>query len=95
MLSKIIRYGFPILFLVMGLVTMIYYGLDKRAAIKGKRRTPEKVLFALNLAGGFLGGWIGMNTFRHKTKHPKFYAVQLISTVLWLGLWIFLVIKTK
>ena len=87
MLDFIVDYGFMIWLGVMGLITMLAYGFDKRAAIRRARRIPEKTLFALNLAGGFLGGWIGMYAFRHKTRHKSFYIAQTLSTIVWLTVW--------
>ena len=45
---------------------------DKKKAIKKAWRTPETVIFAIAALGGSLGVWIGMYTFRHKTKHYRF-----------------------
>lgn len=57
---------------VMSLSLFIVMGLDKYFAKVGARRVPEAKLFRLALIGGALGGWIGMYTFRHKTRHAKF-----------------------
>jgi uncharacterized membrane protein YsdA (DUF1294 family) len=70
---------------VMSVVTFAAYFRDKRAAGRGERRTPERTLFALNLAGGFAGGWVGMYALRHKTRHASFKIVQGLATILWLG----------
>ena len=58
---------------------------DKRKAIKGKYRTPEKRLFLIAILGGSLGSMIGMQRFRHKTKHwyfkygmPAIFIIQVI-----------------
>lgn len=54
-------------------------GFDKKRAIKKKYRIPEKTLFTIAILGGSLGSIIGMNTFRHKTKHWYFkYGMPLI-----------------
>jgi len=45
---------------------------DKRRAVKGKRRVPEKRLFGLAWLGGAAGGWAAMRLMRHKTKHRAF-----------------------
>ncbi|MBL4932516.1 DUF1294 domain-containing protein [Clostridium paridis] len=45
---------------------------DKSAARKHKWRTKEKTLFLLALLGGSIGVFLGMQVFRHKTKHLKF-----------------------
>ena len=45
---------------------------DKRRAKKDLWRIPEKILMTVALLGGSLGVYLGMQTARHKTKHPKF-----------------------
>jgi len=54
---------------VAGLAIM---GIDKRKAIKGAWRIPEKTLFLFSLIGGSVGTWAGMYLFHHKTKHWYF-----------------------
>ncbi len=49
---------------------IMYY--DKLLAIKGKYRISEKSLFIIALFLGGIGIYLGMYTFRHKTKHLKF-----------------------
>lgn len=46
---------------------------DKRKAIKKKWRVPEATLMWVAALGGSIGSLLGMYTFRHKTRHPKFY----------------------
>lgn len=58
--------------LVMSVVAFIVCGIDKFAAQHQKRRVPEKVLFLLSALGGSVGMYLGMFTFRHKTKHWYF-----------------------
>lgn len=65
------------------LVTFILFGSDKHKAKAHKWRIPEKVLLGMCLAGGFAGGFLGMEFFRHKTKHWYFYAVVILSTLIW------------
>jgi uncharacterized membrane protein YsdA (DUF1294 family) len=65
--------------------TFALYGLDKHQARTGGLRVPENVLHGLALAGGAAGGWAGMFAFRHKTRHPSFYAVLAVASVLQLG----------
>lgn len=45
---------------------------DKRRAVKGKWRIPEKRLFLTAILGGSVGCILGMRWFRHKTKHSVF-----------------------
>ena len=64
---------------VINIVTFLNYGWDKQKAVynqkvkKARRRTPEKVLLGLAIAGGSVGAFVGMLTFRHKIRKPKFY----------------------
>ena len=60
--------------------------IDKYKARKNLWRIPEKTLLGVALMGGSIGSYAGMQIFRHKTKHPRFYigipvimAVQLIA----------------
>lgn len=60
--------------------------IDKYKARKNLWRIPEKTLLGVALIGGSIGSFAGMQIFRHKTKHPRFYigipiimAVQLIA----------------
>ncbi len=64
------------------IVLFALYGYDKAQAKAGGGRVPEIVLHGLALLGGFIGGWAGMYTFRHKTQHPIFKVVLAIATVL-------------
>lgn len=58
--------------LIVNIYEFIVMGIDKYLAIKQKRRISEKHLITFSLIGGSLGGILGMNTFRHKTKKLKF-----------------------
>lgn len=58
--------------LLMGLVGFSIMGYDKKQAVKGGRRVPERTLFLIALIGGAAGVWFGMSFFRHKTKHVSF-----------------------
>lgn len=58
--------------LVMSIVAFCVCSADKFAAQRQKSRVPEKVLFLLSALGGSVGMYLGMFTFRHKTKHWYF-----------------------
>lgn len=81
---------FLIWILAASLVTFSLYGYDKSQARLGGARVPEIVLHGLALAGGFLGGWLGRWVFRHKTRKPAFTIILTISTILYLGLAVYL-----
>lgn len=57
---------------IINIIGFFLMGLDKRKARKGKWRIAERTLFLTAVIGGSLGCWMGMYTFRHKTKHWYF-----------------------
>ena len=61
--------GYLVCINLAGLASM---GMDKRKAIRHQWRIPEATLFLIALLGGSLGSIIGMQLFRHKTKHWYF-----------------------
>jgi uncharacterized membrane protein YsdA (DUF1294 family) len=61
--------------LAINLITFGYYGYDKGRARAGRRRMPEAVLHGLVVAGGTIGGYLGMRLFRHKTIKGSFRLV--------------------
>ncbi|MCR5088813.1 MAG: DUF1294 domain-containing protein [Oscillospiraceae bacterium] len=58
--------------LIWGLIAFAAMGADKRKAIRGEWRIPEKRLFLYAVIGGGIGAWLGMLLFRHKTRHWRF-----------------------
>lgn len=56
----------------VNLYSFFLMGYDKRCAQKDKWRVPEKKLFLAAGCFGALGGVLGMQVFRHKTKHASF-----------------------
>lgn len=63
-----------IYFILINLAGFAVMGIDKRKAIHGQWRIPEKTLFGIALLGGSAGSILGMEVFRHKTKHLSFRA---------------------
>lgn len=59
-------------FAATSIALFIIMGVDKYCAKIGARRVPEARLFKIALFGGAPGGWLGMQVFRHKTRHRKF-----------------------
>ena len=65
--------------IVINVVTLIVYGIDKVKAMKGKWRISEATLLILAVIGGSIGALLGMKVWRHKTMHKKFkYGLPLI-----------------
>lgn len=73
---------FLIYLLVVNVIGFIIMGVDKKRAIRGAFRISEASLFFVAFIGGSLGSIIGMQHFRHKTKHWYFqYGMPVILMV--------------
>jgi uncharacterized membrane protein YsdA (DUF1294 family) len=71
--------GFLIFINLIGFIQM---GVDKRKALKNKWRLPEKQLWLIALLFGSPGTYVGMQLFRHKTKHRLFkFGLPLLSMI--------------
>ena len=73
---------------VLNLISFILMAHDKRAAIRGAWRVPEKTLFISAACFGALGGTLGMFLLRHKTKHwyfELFFPLMMVAQVLLLA----------
>ncbi len=73
----------------INLAGFIIMGVDKKRAIRGAWRISEASLFLTGILGGSLGCILGMQHFRHKTKHwyfkygmPAILVVQVLLFVL-------------
>lgn len=62
---------FGVLF-ITNLVCFLLMRRDKKSAEKGEWRVKEKTLFISCACFGALGGVLGMQLLRHKTKHWYF-----------------------
>lgn len=58
--------------ILINVIAFIVYGVDKWKARKGKWRISEASLLFLAFIGGSIGAYVGMQVWRHKTKHLKF-----------------------
>lgn len=67
--------------------------IDKRRAIKQKWRIKEITLFLVAILGGSLGSIVGMQIFRHKTKHKKFVLGMPFILIVHIVIAILLIIK--
>ncbi|MBB1198959.1 DUF1294 domain-containing protein [Enterobacteriaceae bacterium 89] len=72
--------------LLVSVLTMIIYGMDKLAARKAWRRVPESTLLVFGLVGGWPGAILGQQCFRHKTQKQPFRTYFFISVILNVGM---------
>lgn len=63
---------FKLYLLAVNLLAFCLFGIDKHKAKRKLWRIPEKVLFLSAILGGSIGAILGMEIFRHKTKHKSF-----------------------
>ncbi len=68
-------------------------GIDKSKAKRHAWRIPEATLFSIALLGGSIGSILGMQLFRHKTKHWYFVVGMPVIFFAQLALAIFLIMK--
>lgn len=80
-------------FIVMNIVGFASMGIDKAKAKKHAWRTPEATLFAIAILGGSIGSILGMQYFRHKTKHWYFAIGMPVIFFLQLALGILIYLK--
>ena len=64
--------------IAISIISFLFYGYDKRQAIKNNIRIPELILHILALIGGTPGAFLGQFFFGHKTKKLKFRIVFFI-----------------
>lgn len=71
-----------IYYIIINLVTLLIWGVDKNRAIRQQWRIPEKWLFFLALIGGAFGALAGMLLFRHKIRKARFWLFVILFLVM-------------
>lgn len=61
--------------LIINAITYLLFGFDKRAAVRGDARIPEKTLLMASALGGSVGAVLAQRRFRHKTQKQPFKAL--------------------
>lgn len=81
--------------IIINVITLMMYGIDKWKAKHSKWRIPEATLLIMAAVGGSIGAWTGIKLFHHKTLHKKFkYGVPAIFLIQ-LGIVVFVYLKTN
>ncbi len=64
------EYLLLVVFAAINIITFFVMANDKRKSMAGgnTERTPEGIIFFMAAAGGSLGVYLAMLTFRHKTR---------------------------
>jgi uncharacterized membrane protein YsdA (DUF1294 family) len=70
---------------VLSLVSFAAYGFDKYKARRESRRIPENTLHLIDLLGGWPGGLVGRNVWRHKTQKWPFVFVFWLTVIVHLA----------
>ena len=79
------------LLIAVNLVSFALYGLDKVKAMRGLWRIRESTLLLVAALGGSLGALLGMELFRHKTKHWTFKILIPLFLLLHMALGVYVV----
>jgi uncharacterized membrane protein YsdA (DUF1294 family) len=76
-------------YILLSIVCMVMLAVDKRRAIKGRRRIPERSLHSMELVGGWPGALIMTRMIRHKTSKPSYmWTLYAIAASHFIGLFL-------
>ena len=76
--------------LMVNVATLAIYGFDKWRSNGAGRRVPERTLLWWTFAGGWIGAWVAMSMFRHKTvKVPvrRWVVLWTVVNPFWVLAW--------
>ncbi|MDQ1144800.1 uncharacterized membrane protein YsdA (DUF1294 family) [Bacillus sp. SORGH_AS 510] len=80
-----------VVYVIMNLIGLFIMGEDKKRARKHEYRISERTLWLVALFGGAVGSTIGMQLYRHKTKHAAFKIgfpfLAVIELILFIKVW--------
>ncbi len=72
----------------MSVVAFQAYLVDKRAAVRDRRRIPETTLHLLELLGGWPGALLAQRLIRHKNAKLSYQAVFWVIVMIHVAGWI-------
>lgn len=71
----------------MSFFCFLYYRFDKKRAVNSGYRVPEIRLHLIELLGGWPGGLIAQQIYRHKTKKKSyqltFWLIVILHFIIW------------
>ena len=79
--------------LIINALAFVLMCIDKQKAKKHAWRIPEAVLLSIAVLGSSIGTMAGMEIFRHKTKHRRFFIGVPIIIVVQLAIAVFLFLR--
>lgn len=66
---------------VVSILAYVTYAIDKKAAIKNRRRVSETSLHLLGVLGGWPGALVAQQRLRHKNRKTAFQGVFWLTVV--------------
>ena len=69
-------------YVLMSVVTLVVYAVDKLAAVRGAWRISERTLHTLEFLFGWPGAWLAQQLFRHKSSKREYRVVFCLMVVL-------------
>ncbi|MGB5822917.1 MAG: DUF1294 domain-containing protein [Proteocatella sp.] len=94
-LASSLRSLIIIYFIVANIFGFLIMLVDKKLAIKRKRRISEANLFLTGICGGAIGVWFSMYSNRHKTLKNKFRFGIPFLVILNTGIYMYLMINIR
>lgn len=83
--AGVLPLALAVAYAVMSVLSFLVYWKDKRAAARNTWRTPESTLHLLDILGGWPGGLVAQQRFRHKVSKNAFQVVFWLSAACNLG----------
>lgn len=70
--------------IIINIITLLIFSLDKLFAILKKSRVSEKTLLFLSIIGGCFLELFGMYLFNHKIRKAKFHIVNILFIIIYI-----------
>ena len=80
--NEILLYSYCIMVVLMSIISIILYVVDKKKAVKGEMRIKEKTLLFSGVFFGAIGSLIGRLIAHHKTDKAYFSIVIIFSLIM-------------